>query len=59
MRKARRAKKRRSLMRSPARERREQLSADQVTAQDEEKIDADPAETMDSSGKRESHDAAW
>jgi len=32
------------------------LSADQVTAEDKEKIDADPAETMDLSGQREAHD---
>jgi hypothetical protein len=33
---------------------REQLSADQVTAEDEEKIDTDPAKTIDSAGKLES-----
>ena len=35
-------------------ERGEQLPADQVTAQDEEKIDADPAEAIDAAGQFES-----
>ena len=34
-----------------AHERRQQLSANQVTAQDEEKIDADPAKTVDAAGR--------
>ena len=33
---------------------REQLPADQVTTEDEEKIDTDPAKTIDSAGKFES-----
>jgi hypothetical protein len=33
------------------------LSADQVTAEDKEKIDPDPAETMHVAGQREAHDA--
>ena len=39
-----------------SRELREQLPADQIAAEDEEEIDADPAETMDVAGKRETHD---
>lgn len=38
-------------------QRREQLPADQVTAEDKEQIDADPAEAVDAAGKREAHDA--
>jgi hypothetical protein len=38
----------------PARERREELSADQVTAQDKEEIDADPAEAIVPAGRFES-----
>ena len=34
--------------------RREQLAADQITAQDEEKIDTDPAKTIDPAGQFES-----
>ena len=41
----------------PARDRGEELSADQVTAENEKKIDADPAEAVDPAGKREAHDA--
>lgn len=41
----------------PARELRKQLPADQVTAQDEEKIDPDPTETMGFARQRKSHDA--
>jgi len=37
-----------------ARERGEQLSADQVTAEDEKKIDADPAEAINAAGQFES-----
>jgi len=37
-----------------ARERGEQLSADQVTAEDEKKIDADPAEAINTAGQFES-----
>src|SRR5438128_11571738 len=36
------------------RERSEQLSTDQITAQDEEKIDTDPAEAIDPAGQFES-----
>ena len=36
-----------------ARERREELAADQVTAEDEEEIDADPAETIEAAGRFE------
>ena len=39
------------------RQRCQQLPADQVTAEDEEKIDPDPAETVDLVGERKSHDA--
>ena len=39
------------------RQRREQLPADQITAEDEEEIDPDPAETVGVAGKREAHDA--
>src|SRR5437763_10221087 len=35
----------------------EELSADQVAAEDKEEIDADPAEAMDAPGKRETHNA--
>jgi hypothetical protein len=35
----------------------EELAADQVTAEDKEKIDADPAETMDAARQREAHDS--
>ena len=38
-------------------ERGEQLPADQISAEDEEKIDPDPAEAMDAAGHRETHDA--
>jgi hypothetical protein len=41
----------------PARDRREQLSADQVAAENEEKVDADPAETVGDAGQRKAHDA--
>ena len=34
---------------------RQQLPTDQVTAEDEEQIDTDPAETMRAAGKREAH----
>jgi hypothetical protein len=40
-----------------ARERREELPADEVTAENKEEIDADPAEAVDPPGKRKSHDA--
>src|ERR1700730_5680514 len=40
-----------------ARERRKQLAADQVSAEDKEKIDTDPAEAVDAAGKRKAHDA--
>ena len=33
------------------------MPADQVTAEDEEEIDTDPAETVCVTGKREAHDA--
>ena len=36
-----------------ARERREELAADQITAEDEEEIDADPAETIEAAGRFE------
>ena len=36
---------------------RPQLSADQITAQDEEEIDADPAPTMHATGHWKAHDA--
>jgi hypothetical protein len=41
----------------PTLERREQLSADEITAEDEEKIDADPAEAMPMVRKREAENA--
>jgi hypothetical protein len=37
----------------PARERRKELPADQVTAQDKEKIDADPAEAIEAARRCE------
>jgi hypothetical protein len=39
-----------------ARDRRQQLSTDQVTAQDKEKVDADPAEAIEPAGRGESED---
>jgi hypothetical protein len=41
----------------PTLERREQLSADEITAEDEEKIDTDPAEAMPMIRKREAENA--
>jgi hypothetical protein len=41
----------------PTLERREQLSADEITAEDEEKIDTDPAEAMPIVRKREAENA--
>jgi hypothetical protein len=38
------------------RERRQKLAADQVTAEDEEKIDADPAETIEPAGRLETEE---
>src|ERR1041384_719265 len=40
-----------------ARKRREQLPADQITAQDKEKIDTDPAPAMKTSRRAKAHDA--
>ena len=57
MRKARRAKKRPKIDALIARKRCEQLAANQVTTEDEEKIDTDPAKTMHPSGKRKTQDA--
>ena len=39
------------------REWREELPADKITAEDEEKIDTDPAEPMYATGQRKAHDA--
>jgi hypothetical protein len=39
-----------------ARERREQLAANQISAEDEEKIDTDPAPAMHPAGERKAHD---
>jgi hypothetical protein len=41
----------------PTLERRKQLSADEITAEDEEKIDTDPAEAMPMIRKREAENA--
>ena len=41
----------------PTLERREQLSADEITAEDEEKIDTDPAEAMPVAWEREAENA--
>jgi len=40
-----------------AHERREQLAANQITAEQEEKIDTDPAKTMHTTSQRKTHDA--
>lgn len=40
-----------------AREWREQLSTDQIAAEHEEKIDANPAEAMHATGQRQTHNA--
>ena len=40
-----------------ARERREKLSADEIAAENEEKIYPDPTKTVNPAGKRKSHDA--
>ena len=41
---------------SAARERGQKLAADQVTAQNEEEIDADPAEAIEAAGRFESEE---
>ena len=38
-------------------ERREQLATDQITAEEEEKINTDPTPAMDAAGHREAHDS--
>jgi len=44
------------LDRLPARQRSGELSADQITAQDKEKIDADPAKTIEAAGSFETEE---